>query len=46
LIAGDLYKFGADNILSRCVMEHENVIILAEAHEGITRGHYARKATA
>jgi hypothetical protein len=46
LIAGHLYKLGADNILRRCVMEHEHTIILAEAHEGIVGGHYARKSTA
>jgi len=28
LIAGHLYKFGADNILRRCVMDHERPIIL------------------
>jgi hypothetical protein len=44
LIAGHLYKLGADNILRRCVMEHERPIILAEAHEGIVGGHYAGKA--
>jgi hypothetical protein len=46
LIAGHLYKLGADNILRRCVMEHERPIILAESHEGIVGGKYARKATA
>jgi hypothetical protein len=46
LIAGHLYKLGADNILRRCVMEHERPIILAEAHEGIVGGHYAGKAIA
>jgi hypothetical protein len=44
LIAGNLYKHGAYNILSRCVMEHERPIILVEAHEGICREHYAGKA--
>jgi hypothetical protein len=29
LIARHLYKLGADNILRRCVMEHERPIILA-----------------
>jgi hypothetical protein len=46
LIVGHLYKLGVDNILRRCVMEHEHPIILVEAHEGIDGGHYARKATA
>jgi hypothetical protein len=36
---------GADNILRRCVLEHERPRILAEAHEGIVGGHYAGKAT-
>jgi hypothetical protein len=43
LIVGNLYKLGVDNILRRCVMEHERIIILAEAHEGIAGGHYAGK---
>jgi hypothetical protein len=43
LIAGHLYKMGADNILRICVLEHERPRILAEAHEGITGGHYAGK---
>jgi hypothetical protein len=45
LIAGHLYKMGADNILRRCVLEHERPRILAESHEGIAGGHYAGKAT-
>jgi hypothetical protein len=32
LIAGNLYKLGVDNVLRRCVMEHEMPIILAEEH--------------
>jgi hypothetical protein len=46
LIAGHLYKMGVTNILKRCVLEHERPSILAEAHEGIFRGHYAGKSTA
>ena len=46
LIAGQLYKIGLDEILCRCVLEHENPLILAEAHSGATEGHYAGKATA
>ena len=41
LIAGHLYKLGVDNILRRCVMEHERPIIFEEAHEGIDGGNYA-----
>jgi hypothetical protein len=36
---------GLDEILRRCVMEGERPLILVEAHEGITRGHYTRKET-
>jgi hypothetical protein len=45
LIDGQLYKMGLDEILRRCVMEVERPLILAEVHEGITGGHYARKET-
>ena len=43
LIAGHLYKMGPDEILHRCVLEHEKSLILAEAHFGATGGHYAGK---
>jgi hypothetical protein len=43
LIAGNLYKMGADSILRRCVLEHENPRILTEAHEGIVGGNYVGK---
>jgi transposase InsO family protein len=46
LIAGHLYKMGADSILRRYVLEHERPRVLAEAHEGIAGGHYTGKATA
>ena len=46
LIAGQLYKMGPDEILPRCVIEHENPLILAEAHSGAAGGHYVGKATA
>ena len=32
-----------DEILCRCVLEHENPLILAEAHSGAVGGHYAGK---
>jgi hypothetical protein len=35
LIAGKLYKMGTDNILRRCVLEHERPRNLAESHEKI-----------
>jgi hypothetical protein len=45
LIAGHLYKIGADRILRRYVREHERPRIFAEAHEGIAGRHYAGKPT-
>jgi hypothetical protein len=40
LIVGHLYNTGADNVLRRCVLEHERPRILAEAHERIVGGCY------
>ena len=37
---------GVDSIFQRYVLEHKRPRILAEAHEGITWGHYSGKATA
>jgi hypothetical protein len=45
LIVGHLYNIRTNNILRRCVLEHERPRILAEAHEGIAGGHYAGKTT-
>jgi hypothetical protein len=45
LIAGNLYKLGADGILRCCVLEHERPMILEEAHDGIAGGHYAGRET-
>jgi len=45
LIAGHLYKMGADEILRHYVPEFERRSILAKAHGGAMGGHYARKAT-
>jgi hypothetical protein len=45
LIVEHLYKMGSDNILRRCVLEHERPTILAESHEGIVGGHYVGKYT-
>jgi hypothetical protein len=36
---------GSDEILRRCVLEEKIPLILAEAHEGIAGGQYARKET-
>jgi hypothetical protein len=43
LIAGNLYKIGANGILRRCVLEHERPVILKEVHDGIVGGHYANE---
>jgi hypothetical protein len=43
LIAGNLYKLGAEKILRRCVLEHERLMILEEAYHGIVGGNYAGK---
>jgi hypothetical protein len=45
MIAGHLYKLGVDGIMRICVMEHERSIVLAESHEGIVGGNYARNPT-
>ncbi len=37
---------GPDEILRRCVLEHEKPLILAEAHARAVGGHYAGKAIA
>jgi len=46
LIVGKLYKLGLDNILRRCVLDHERRDILWECHSGIVGGHVGGKATA
>ncbi|KAH9317152.1 hypothetical protein KI387_018921, partial [Taxus chinensis] len=46
LISGDLYKLGCDEVLRRCVLEHEHLTIMEEAHRGSVGGHYAGDATA
>jgi hypothetical protein len=43
LIARKLYKLGLDNILRRCVLDHERQDILWECHSGIARGHVGGK---
>jgi hypothetical protein len=45
LIAVSLYKLGADEILQRCVVDHERSMILVEAHDEIVGGHYVDKET-
>jgi hypothetical protein len=46
LIVGQLYKLGLDNILRRCVLNHERQDIPWEFHNGVVGGHVGGKATA
>jgi hypothetical protein len=46
LIAGQLYKFGLDSILRRCVLNHERQDIMWECHNGVVGGHVGGKAIA
>ena len=46
VLAGQLYRKCADGILRRCVPDHEQEVVLAEAHEGIGGGHFAEETTA
>lgn len=46
LISGKLYKLCLDEILRRYVLELERSMILAEAHDGLTSGHYVENETA
>jgi hypothetical protein len=43
LIASQLYKLGLDNILRRCVLDHERPNILWECHNGVSGGHVGSK---
>ena len=45
LIVGHLYKLGTDEILRRCVFNHERHWVMSEAHTGVVGGHYAGKET-
>ena len=46
LINGFLYKMGLDDILRRCVLEHERNNIMYEAHYGPAGGHFQADTTA
>ena len=46
LIVGQLYKLRTENILRRCVLDHERPDILWECHNGVAGGHVGGKATA
>ena len=41
-----LYKMGLDDILRRCVLEHERDNIMHEAHYRPTGGHFQADTTA
>lgn len=45
LITGQLYKLGLDDILRRCILNHDKSTVLDEAHGGISGGNYPGKAT-
>ena len=45
LINGFLYKMGLDDILRRCVLEHEKDNMMYEAHYGLERGHFQADTT-
>ena len=45
LIVGQLYKLGPDEILRRCIFDHERQWVMAKVHGSVSEGHYARKAT-
>ena len=45
LIAGQLYRLVRDEILHRCIFNHERKWVMDEAHVGVSGGHYARKET-
>jgi hypothetical protein len=46
LISGKIYKLGLDNILRRCVLNHERHDILWEFHNEVAGGHVGDKAIA
>ena len=43
MIIRKLYKRGLDEILCRCVLEHERLMILNDEHASVAGGHYAGK---
>ena len=36
LIAGQMCKLGPDDILCRCILDHEKTMVLDEAHGGLS----------
>ena len=46
IINGFLYNIGLDEVLCRCVLEHERESIMHEAHYGLAGGHFQSNMTA
>lgn len=46
LIAGQLYKLGLDEVLRKCILDHEHEAIMWECHSGVAGGHVGAKSTA
>lgn len=45
LINGFLYRLGVNDILHRCVLDHEKIGIMQEAHSGSAGGHFQDDTT-
>ena len=45
VIGGQLYKKGIDQVLRRCIPDHEQMNVMREAHQGIAGGHLAAHTT-
>jgi len=45
LITRQLYIWGKDDVIRRCVLLHEVGDLLIQAHDGITGGHFASEMT-
>ena len=45
LINGSLYKLGHDDILCKCVLNHEKDAIIDKAHSGPNGGHFQTNIT-
>ena len=45
LINRFLYKMGLDDILKRCILEHEINNVMHEAHYGLAGGHFQEDIT-
>ena len=46
MIAQQLYRYGGDGLLRRCVQPHEKKAILIKSHQGIEGGHFVGDVTA